>query len=50
MLFIFLADTGNANPFKPVYQRNQLSSVSTALLLAMGIAIFEALDPECFFV
>lgn len=35
--------TGNGNPFKAVYQRNQLSSVSTALLLALGIGIFEAL-------
>lgn len=31
------------NPFKSVYQRKQLSSVSTALLLALGIGIFEAL-------
>lgn len=35
--------SGNANPFQAVYQRKQLSSVSTALLLAMGIGIFEAL-------
>ncbi|CAJ2633509.1 unnamed protein product [Trifolium pratense] len=34
--------TGNGNPFKAVYQRNQLSSVSTALLLALGLGLFEA--------
>ncbi|KAI5432557.1 protein DETOXIFICATION 45, chloroplastic [Lathyrus oleraceus] len=32
-----------SNPFTTVYERKQLSSVSTALLLAMGIGIFEAL-------
>ncbi|KAK2432187.1 MATE efflux family protein [Trifolium repens] len=31
-----------SNPFKAVYQRKQLSSVSTALLLALGLGVFEA--------
>lgn len=50
MTLIFLADQGGStkisdysNPFTTVYERKQLSSVSTALLLAMGIGIFEAL-------
>ncbi|GAU43386.1 hypothetical protein TSUD_254700 [Trifolium subterraneum] len=34
--------SGNGNPFKAVYQRKQLSSVSTALLLALGLGVFEA--------
>ncbi|XP_014504510.1 protein DETOXIFICATION 45, chloroplastic [Vigna radiata var. radiata] len=36
-------NTGNGKPFKTVPQRKQLSSVSTALLLALGLGIFEAL-------
>ncbi|KAG2390626.1 Protein DETOXIFICATION 45 [Vigna angularis] len=36
-------NTGNGKPFKAVPQRKQLSSVSTALLLALGLGIFEAL-------
>ncbi|CAJ1971640.1 unnamed protein product [Sphenostylis stenocarpa] len=35
-------NTGNGKPFKTVPQRKQLSSVSTALLLALGLGIFEA--------
>jgi Na+-driven multidrug efflux pump len=50
MTLIFLADQGasieisgnGSNPFKAVYQRKQLSSVSTALLLALGLGVFEA--------
>jgi hypothetical protein len=49
MSLIVLADqggsieiSGNGNPFKAVYQRKQLSSVSTALLLALGLGAFEA--------
>ncbi|KAK7299793.1 hypothetical protein RJT34_10621 [Clitoria ternatea] len=34
---------GNGKPFNTVSQRKQLSSVSTALLLALGLGIFEAL-------
>ncbi|XP_068486199.1 LOW QUALITY PROTEIN: protein DETOXIFICATION 45, chloroplastic [Phaseolus vulgaris] len=36
-------NTGNGKPLKTVPQRKQLSSVSTALLLALGLGIFEAL-------
>ncbi|WVY91989.1 hypothetical protein V8G54_037503 [Vigna mungo] len=36
-------NTGNGKSFKTVPQRKQLSSVSTALLLALGLGIFEAL-------
>ncbi|XP_029124873.1 protein DETOXIFICATION 45, chloroplastic isoform X1 [Cajanus cajan] len=38
-----LQNSGNGKPFKRVSQRKQLSSVSTALLLALGLGIFEAL-------
>ncbi|KAJ1415625.1 Polysaccharide biosynthesis protein, C-terminal domain [Sesbania bispinosa] len=38
-----LENSGNGKPLKRVYQRKQLSSVSTALLLALGLGIFEAL-------
>ncbi|QCE01913.1 multidrug resistance protein [Vigna unguiculata] len=36
-------NTGNGKPFKTVPHRKQLPSVSTALLLALGLGIFEAL-------
>ncbi|KAK7320234.1 hypothetical protein VNO77_29535 [Canavalia gladiata] len=38
-----LQNSGNGKPLKRVSQRKQLSSVSTALLLALGLGIFEAL-------
>lgn len=38
-----LENSGNGKHFKRVSQRKQLSSVSTALLLALGLGIFEAL-------
>ncbi|XP_027369015.1 protein DETOXIFICATION 45, chloroplastic isoform X2 [Abrus precatorius] len=36
-------NTANGKPWETVSQRKQLSSVSTALLLALGLGIFEAL-------
>ncbi|TKY45602.1 MATE efflux family protein 3 [Spatholobus suberectus] len=40
---VSLENSGNGKPWKRVSQRKQLSSVSTALLLALGLGIFEAL-------
>lgn len=38
-----LENSGNGKPLKIASQRKQLSSVSTALLLALGLGMFEAL-------
>lgn len=38
-----MKESKNGKPFEPVAERQQLASVSTALLLAVGIGIFEAL-------
>ncbi|KAK9287329.1 hypothetical protein L1049_015744 [Liquidambar formosana] len=40
---VSLEESTNGKPFNGVTERKQLSSVSTALLLAVGIGIFEAL-------
>lgn len=37
-----MKDLGEGSNGKPVVERKQLSSVSTAMLLAVGIGIFEA--------
>lgn len=41
--FYVTGGSGNRIPFTEISERKQLASVSTALLLAVGIGIFEAL-------